>query len=156
MSRRIKLIGWAALAAVLLCAAPAAAQELPASGDVPPGAGFRWDTQETQIPYGRVVGGTAVVIGLICLGVYVVKKLDSRGVLRKGRHLDVLETRTLGRRLQLYLVRVGERVVLLAATAESVSPVAEFTRDELPDLEQADEGVEGFGAALRKLVGAGA
>jgi flagellar biogenesis protein FliO len=109
-----------------------------------------------SIPWARVIGATGSVIALVCIGVFVAKKLDSGRLLRGGRYVELLESRAVGRRLQLYLVRVAGRVVLLAQTGATVTRVAEFDQQELPCPEAEGRPVSagGFTRLLRKLAGA--
>ncbi len=151
--RRPALAGWLlALAVVVVMAASAeAAAPAPSSSDGP--SNWRWSDTQPDLPWERVLGGTMVVVALVCVGVYVVKKLDRGGLLRKGRHLEVLETRIVGRKLQLYLVRVADRVVLLAQTGNAVTRVAELDKGELPSLDAQEQPAtaQGFGSMLKKL-----
>ena len=108
------------------------------------------------IPWGQLVWGTAVVVGLICLGFWGLKKLNGGLPLNKGRYLEVLEARPVAGKVQLFLVKVGDRVVLLAATADNVTAVAEIPADELPQPAGADSRTVagGFAVLLKKLAGA--
>jgi flagellar biogenesis protein FliO len=67
--------------------------------------------------------------------------------------MDVLETRLVGRKVQLFLVKVAGRVVLLASNGENVTSVAEFAEDELPLEEPAkrQHAESGFGSLLKSL-----
>jgi flagellar biogenesis protein FliO len=119
------------------------------------GEPFPWDHESVRIPWGRLVAGTAAVSGLICLGVWMLKKLNRGGAFGRGRYLELLEARPVGRDVQLFLVRVAGRVVLLASGRSTVSRLAEFREDELPERDLAGpEGLEGFRALLQKVMGA--
>ncbi len=146
---------WLALAAVLLLAPSVQAAGEARVEEAPPPI-WGSDGAEVEIPWIRVIGATGFVVGLTCLGVYAVKKLDRKGLLRKGQYMDLLEARMVGRKLQLYLVRVGDRVVMLASTGDNVSRVAEFAHEELPGPETADETAEpaGFKSMFTRLLGA--
>ena len=82
--------------------------------------------------WGRLLYGTTAVAGLICLGVFVLKKLGGGAMFGRGRYMDVLETRIVGRKVQLFLVKIAGRVVLLASNGENITSIAEFAEDELP------------------------
>jgi len=109
-----------------------------------------------RIPWFRVVSGLTVVTALIIAGVALLRRLNGGSLLRRGRYLDVLETRPVAGKMNLFLVRVAGRVVLLAANGESIASVCEFGADELPDVQAAaaTESAEGFKGLLKKLAGA--
>jgi flagellar biosynthetic protein FliO len=116
-----------------------------------------WEGQEFDIPWLRLLSGTALVVALICGGLWVLKKLNGGLPLSRGRYLELIESRPVGRNVQLFLVRVGERVLLLAAGSGNVTSVAELSADELPvaETDQAAGGVEGFRLLLKRMAGAG-
>jgi flagellar biogenesis protein FliO len=101
-----------------------------------------------------VAYGTAAVVALICAGVYALKKLNHGAPLNRGRYLEVLEARPVGRNVQLILVRVAGRILLLAYGGESVTPVAELSEEELPKSSAPAGGLEGFKALFKRLTGA--
>lgn len=106
-----------------------------------------------MVDWDRLAWGTAAVVALGCLGVYALKKLNKRP--GAGRYLEVLETRRLGRKFQLFLIRVGSRVVLIACQGDTVACVAELEQDELPEREEqtAGEGNVSFRWLLQSFVG---
>lgn len=109
-----------------------------------------------DLPWGRVVWGTLVVIGIICLGVYLLKKVGGGALVGRGRYMQLLEVRPVMRGVNLFLVRVAGRVVLLGSTGQQVTQLTEFPDDELPVLEEPERavGLEGFRALLSKIGGA--
>lgn len=113
-----------------------------------------WTANAPAVPWTRVAYGTAAVVALICVGVYVLKKLNHGAPLNRGRYLEVLEARPVGRNVQLILVRVAGRILLLAYGGESVTPVAELSEEELPKSSSPAGGLEGFKALLKRLTGA--
>lgn len=113
-----------------------------------------WDYGRPDVPWGRLVTGTVAVVALICVGVYLLKKLNGGAPLTKGRYLEVLENRPVGRNVQLILVRVAGRVLLLAFGGENVTPVAEMSEAELPQATAQPAGFDGFKSLIRKLAGA--
>jgi len=114
----------------------------------------QWPAPPVAIPWGRVVAGTAGVTALICFGVFLLKRLGG-APLTRGKHLELLEARPIGRNVQLFLVRVAGKVVLLAATGGNVTAVAELAEDDLPEpaCEPAGE-LAGFKDLVRRLRGA--
>lgn len=157
----------ALLSLTLMLSAPAAlAQPAPgvvgAQASEPAAAAGRaeelplWDYGTPKVPWGRLVSGTLLVCALICIGVYVLKKLNGGAPLHRGRYLELLEARPVGRNVQLFLVRVAGRVVLLASGGGTVTRVAELDEEELPQpADAASGGADTFRVMLRKLVGAG-
>ena len=132
--------------AVLL---PAAAYGAPAG---PPPMQFT----AGDLPWGRVVCGTMIVIGLICLGVFLLKRFGGGVLTGRGRYMELLEVRPVARGVNLFLVRVAGRVVLLGASGDHVTQLSEFPEEELPrlDAEKQQVGLEGFKSLLSKLAGA--
>jgi flagellar biogenesis protein FliO len=146
------------LGLALVLARPAAAQDAPGATRGQQAEAQRqlpdWDSEVPAIPWKRLAYGTAAVVALICIGVYALKKL-SGGRLGGGRYIRVMEARPLGRNVQLFVVKVGGRVLVLAYGGETVSRVAELTEEELPE-SQASEGLAaqgGFGALLSRIAG---
>jgi len=103
-----------------------------------------WAKGSEGLPWGRVVFGTLIVILLICGGVWLLKRLNAGMPLNKGRYMEVLETRPLGNKIQLFLVKVGSKVVLLACRGENVTALGEFSQDDFPAAEP-PEGIGGRG-----------
>jgi len=112
-----------------------------------------WTSSTPQIPWGRLVSGTLVVAALICVGVYVLKRLNGGAPLNRGRYMEVLEARPVGRNVQLILVRVAGRIMLLAFGGDSVTPVAELSEEELPQPPPQAVGLDGFRSLLKRLTG---
>lgn len=135
---------------------PAFASGEQAAGTPPSHASARpgpWNTNTPAIPWGRLLSGTLIVVALICGGVFALKRLNGGAPLNRGRYMEVLEARPVGRNVQLILVKVAGRVLLLAFGGDSVTPVAELSEDELPQAQAHAAGLEGFRSLLRKLTG---
>ena len=113
-------------------------------------------SQQLEIPWAQIASGTLLVSALACLAVWLLKKFNGRSPLSRGHYLDVLEARSVGRNVQLLLVRAAGKVVLIAVGGGSVACVAEFAADELPDLDTAPagHGLEGFRCLFKRLAGA--
>lgn len=146
--------------ALLLLLVVSAADGLAAPGLEPvaaarPQGAAEW-AEMPAIPWGRLLWGTALVAGLICVGVYALKRLNGGFPLNRGRYMELLETRPVGRKVQLFLVRVGRRAVLLASSGSNVTRVAEFADEELPEPEavRGQGGLCTFASFFRKRAGA--
>ncbi|MFO7956046.1 MAG: flagellar biosynthetic protein FliO [Candidatus Brocadiia bacterium] len=148
------LVSLAAVVFLIPAAVDAAVDEAPAPQPAPDGETFPWEPADHDVPWARVLGGTLFVVGLVCVGVYVIKKLDG-GAFRRGQYLEVLESRAVGRKLELHLVRVAGRVILIASGEHGVAAVAELNEEELPPLEEADErpAADGFQTLLQRFAG---
>ena len=109
-----------------------------------------------DLPWGRVVCGTMIVVGLICLGVFLLKKLGGGVLTGRGRYMELLEMRPVARGVNLFLVRVAGRVVLLGSSGEHVTQLTEFPEEELPgpDAVKQQVGLDGFKSLLSRLAGA--
>ena len=115
-----------------------------------------WSYQGPRIPWVRLFSGMALVVGVVCLGVFAVKRFGGGVAFARGRYMEVLETCAVGQKVQLMLVKVAGRVVLLAAAGETVSRLAELDEADLPELEAGAESAsfEGFKSLLCRLAGA--
>ncbi len=149
MLTRCRAAVWLGLAGLVSAARPLLGATGSPSPQMPPlGQGL-------DVPWGRVVSSTLFVVALICVGVYVLKRL-SGGALAGGRYMQVMECRQVGRKTELMLVKVAGRVVLLSSSGENVTRLAEFDECELPESEpvKSSEGVQGFRLLLHRLAGA--
>ncbi len=68
----------------------------------------------------------------------------------QGRNLSVLETLPVGPSKTLSIVRVGQRLFLLAATNERVSLISELDSDELSESAPDDAKVSPFSALFSR------
>ena len=78
----------------------------------------------------------AAVLVILVLGVaaiFVVKRLLPRIGVSQGKQVRVLETVYLGPRKSLYVVRVGERTLLVSGTRERLSLLADVTGSLPPE-----------------------
>ena len=70
----------------------------------------------------------AVVVALIFCLRYALRRLGRAGVLKaRTGAIDVLAQRSLSAKHQLYLVRMGERLVLVGASPEGLATLCELT-----------------------------
>ncbi|MFW6118981.1 MAG: FliO/MopB family protein [Planctomycetota bacterium] len=157
MRRRWETTWLVTLAAVMLllpATVDAAVEDAVASEPAPTAEELPWESADYDIPWARVLGGTLFVVGLVCVGVYAVKKLGP-GAFRHGKYLEVLESRAVGRKLELHLVRVAGRVILIASGEHGVAAVAELNEEELPPLEAVEgrPAADGFQMLLQRFAG---
>ncbi len=104
------------------------------------------------IPWVRLIVGVLAVAMLIGVGIYMIKKANGGAIPRRGdRHVQVLETRSLGRKAQLHLVSVGGRALLLTSAGENVTKLAEFPEEDLVAPENAASRVDAGTRTANKL-----
>ena len=144
---RIAAAGWpltlaAALMALALSAIPALAQTTTTPADpedlpIPEGS-----AAPTSLSGGaggtllRLGLGLVIVIGLIALVWYVMKRIQRAkypALEERGDSLiDVVATTSIGPGRALHLVRVGEEIVLVGATDNSVNVIARIGAEDAP------------------------
>ena len=96
-----------------------------------------------------------LVFGLLGGLLIVVRKLAGAPAGR-GRHIKIVETRTLSSGRSLTLVQVAGRCLLLGATGERIERLAEFSAGELPAVEEGDAGsARSRWGRLRRTMAAG-
>lgn len=79
---------------------------------------------------GRLLGSLAIVLGLIVVAAYVLKRMmaSSRLSAGRGKFLDVIQVTPLGGKRQILLVRVAGRLLVIGASGDNLSLLT-----ELPD-----------------------
>ncbi len=114
--------------------------------------------QTANLPggYGVALLQTLVALAAVCVLAWVVLKWSAnRGLttIGQGKRVKVLERVPLDARRSLYLVEVGDKVLLLGAGEGSAPEVlTEIDPDTLPDLPETGRGVS-FADVLSKLKG---
>jgi len=79
----------------------------------------------------RMVSALAVVVVLVYMGLYVLKRMMGRRYGASGDGaLEILQTTYVGQHKAVSLVRVGERSVLLGVTDNQISALTELDADE--------------------------
>lgn len=157
---RIPAAGWplilaAALMALVVSALPALAQTTttpadPESLPIPEGsaapASLSGGAGGTLLRLGL---GLVVVIGLIALVWYVMKRIQRSkypALEESGAALiDVVATTSIGPTRALHLVRVGEEIVLVGATDQSVNVITRIGAEDAPGLLDPGPPRSGFG-----------
>lgn len=96
---------------------------------------------QAELPggYGAALLQALLALGGVCVLAWVVLRFGARrgfGVGARGGRVTVLERVPLDPRRSLYLVKVGERILLLSA-GDGAAPalVAELAEDELPEVD---------------------
>ncbi len=110
---------------------------------------------ELEVPWLRMVSGLAAVIGVFCIGTWILKRLQQGSIFSRSRYVTVLDCISVGKNLQIIVVEVAGKILILAGGAEGVGRVGEFDRTEFPDPSPSGEGEmeAGFGALLARLRG---
>lgn len=107
--------------------------------------------QATDLPggYGIALLQTVLALAAVCVLAWVVLRWSAKRGIGGGRRVKVLERVPLDARRSLYLVKIGDRVLLLGGgDGAAPSLLAELTEGDLPELEDAPAT---FGAVLGKL-----
>ncbi|HOF17697.1 MAG TPA: flagellar biosynthetic protein FliO [Phycisphaerae bacterium] len=133
MSAKTKILAAALLAAMALGGADtsrADAQTAPASA---PAAGLEGqtvapprDTTGTDLGggWGRTLAALAIVVGLIFLLRWVLRRMGSPAAARRGP-MEVIARTTVSGRQQLLLVRLGERLLVVGSGPEGMTSLGE-------------------------------
>ncbi|HSV32218.1 MAG TPA: flagellar biosynthetic protein FliO [Atribacteraceae bacterium] len=112
------------------------------------GAAYAQDTLElpeyTLPETGTVTASTfrfilafLVVVAALYGFFYLMKKLSGQGNrAASSRYMTLLDTFTVRNNCTLYLVRAGERVILIGQSGNAMREIAEFAADELIELER--------------------
>lgn len=89
----------------------------------------------TSLPYGKMVWPLAAVLGTITLAAWAIRKWSAgAGRLGSTGAITVLARHYLSSKQSLCLVRLGNRIVLLGVTPESISAVADLDRGDAAGL----------------------
>lgn len=88
----------------------------------------------TSIPWGTTLFSLSVIIGLILLCAWVMKKIQPLKVQSLSTDVvEVLGKRPLDPRQQIFLIRCGSRVLLVGSSASGMSTLAEISDPEERD-----------------------
>jgi flagellar biosynthetic protein FliO len=106
----------------------------------------------------KMLAALAVVIALIYLAIYLLKKFMGRGRVGggKARVLEILETAYIDPKKSLSLVRVADKSVLIGVTDNQISMLTELDAQKTLALfaaEQANGEEGGFAGMLRSAAG---
>ncbi|HKQ46542.1 MAG TPA: flagellar biosynthetic protein FliO [Phycisphaerae bacterium] len=89
----------------------------------------------TSLPYGKMVWPLAAVLGTITLAAWALRKWSAgAGRLGSTGAITVLARHYLSSKQSLCLVRLGNRVVLLGVTPDSITAVADLERGDAAGL----------------------
>lgn len=98
-------------------------EKLPPPNDDGDGTGDAW-------PWVRTLLALAVVVALVLLARWLFRSAEARGIALAGRKhgpLRVVARAALAGRYQLFLVRLGERLVLVGASPQQLTTLSEVT-----------------------------
>ena len=112
------------------------------------------EMSSVSVPWERLAAGAAFVGACGLVALYLWKRRPRAG---GNRMAEVLESRPVSGDMSIHLVRVGERVFIVASTGEAVRKIGEVQRDMLPERGQAEEpaGKNHFRTVLRSVLGGG-
>ncbi len=135
MSMRRNAQAYALIAALILgtgiiCTPPAPAADERDSGE-PPAASSPWTEEGTpRMPWGRMAYGGAVVVAVGAVALYLWKRT---GLPAAGAVTEVVESRPVDAEMSIHLIRIGDRVFVVASTGEAVRKIGEVDEDALPE-----------------------
>lgn len=90
-----------------------------------------------EVSYVKAFGALLLVLALIVLGGYLLRRFSPKTSLLKGLSLaDILGRVYLNPRATLYFVRTGGRVLIIGATPTQISLVAEFDASVFQEMEE--------------------
>lgn len=100
--------------------------------------------------------GFLIVFGSVLFLAYVTTKYVGKNVARnmKGRNMEVIETLKLSVDKQLYIVRAGDKYILLSSTGKNIQLLSELNLDEDSIKVQTEQepGANEFKAILEKYI----
>lgn len=89
----------------------------------------------------------AVVIGLIYLIYFGLRRLSQAAPTHKGDKLRVVESRHLGGGRWVYILEVADRILIVGGSNEGLRTLAELPADEFDELQLSPDEEEGSGDA---------
>ncbi len=108
---------------------------------------------ELDVPWLKMLSGLAIVIGIFCVGVWLLKYLNRGAFFRRSRYVQVLDCMPVGKGFQIIVIKVLDRILVLATAGGETQSVAEFHESEFP-VEETERSIgagTGFGKILRNL-----
>ncbi len=106
----------------------------------------------------KVVGGLILVVGLMLLFFVWLKKLGfSQKTLHQGSLIQVLDTRLIGPKKYVSVLKVADECIAVGVTEQQISLLAKLDSRQIAALDQQAAGAEpsspGFAATLAKAAG---
>jgi len=89
----------------------------------------------------------AVVVGLIYLIYFGLRRLSQAAPTHKGDRLRVVESRHLGGGCWVYILEVADRILIVGGGSEGLSKLAEFSADEFDQSQLSPDEEEDSGDA---------
>ncbi|MBQ2697922.1 MAG: flagellar biosynthetic protein FliO [Clostridia bacterium] len=103
---------------------------------------------------GSLVLGLVLIVAVLVAAWWVTRLVAGRaariglGAMGAAGSFRVLAQLSLGREQRLLLVRAGERYFLLGVTGSAVTPIAEYTAEEVSAWQSAEQEGPAFGASM--------
>jgi len=136
----------------IICTPAAGAANEPDSGH-PPAASSPWAEGHTpRVPWRQMAYGGAVLLTVGAVALYLWKH---RGLPATGAVTEVLESRPVDAEMSVHLLKVGDRIFVVASTGEAVRKIGEVDEDALPAPDSRDgKRADGhFRTVLRTVLG---
>ena len=100
----------------------------------------------------RLMGALIVVVAAMYVGAYILKRSRGRSKLQKNKFIKVLEAVPIGQKTKLIAVELGDKVMVLGASENSLNRLAIVHADKYRDaIEDTDPDVIPFRSRLMAL-----
>jgi flagellar biosynthetic protein FliO len=143
---------------VLQCRAAVSAENIsPPPDPLTPMTGLA-ETGSLLILTLKVVGGLALVVGLMLLFFVWLKKMGfSPKTQHQGSLIQVLDTRLIGPKKYVSVVRIADECLAVGVTEQQITLLGKLANEQIPVVDQqdtdSDQSAPGFAATLAKAAG---
>lgn len=98
----------------------------------------------------RFIGAFLVVVAILWGFFYLMKRLTGQNLrLSSSRYMKLVDFLNIKPNFSLYLVEVGDRLIVVAQSGNTIQEITEFSKDELEE----NESFEGFSGYLDSWFG---
>jgi flagellar biosynthetic protein FliO len=101
----------------------------------------------------KLVVSLAVIVGLIYLTVFLLKKLNNKGLPGNDSMIKIISRSYLTPKQSLYIVKLGESYSVLGVGESSVSHIKDLSADEVDVIRADDSKPRGFQNVLKSVLG---
>ena len=101
----------------------------------------------------KLILSLAIIIGLIYLTVFLLKKLGNRSLPNSDNMIKVVAKSYLTPKQSLYIVKLGSSYSVLGVGEGAVSHIKDLSSDEIKTLETSGEKPKGFQNVLKSVLG---
>lgn len=101
----------------------------------------------------KLILSLAIIIGLIYLTVFLLKKLGNRSLPNGNEMIKVIAKSYLTPKQSLYIVKLGSSYSVLGVGESAVSHIKDLSSDEIRTLETGSDKPKGFQNVLKSVLG---